>query len=129
MRRARRLDRGRANGPGRPAPSLLRHLGGDPDLRRFRHPDSRPPWAPQAHRRRFRHGPRPRHPHGPRHLRADVSLEIDTVEMHTGGEAVRLVVAAYPPILGPTILAKRRYAREQLDHLRRLLMFEPRGHY
>jgi proline racemase len=58
-----------------------------------------------------------------------VSLEIDTVEMHTGGEAVRLVVAGYPPILGPTILAKRRYAREQLDHLRRLLMFEPRGHY
>jgi proline racemase len=58
-----------------------------------------------------------------------VSLEIETVEMHTGGEAVRLVVAGYPPILGPTILAKRRYAREQLDHLRRLLMFEPRGHY
>jgi trans-L-3-hydroxyproline dehydratase len=58
-----------------------------------------------------------------------MSIEIETVEMHTGGEAVRLVVAGYPPILGPTILAKRRYAREQLDHLRRLLMFEPRGHY
>jgi proline racemase len=58
-----------------------------------------------------------------------VSLAIETVEMHTGGEAVRLVVAGYPPILGSTILAKRRYARERLDHLRRLLMFEPRGHY
>ena len=58
-----------------------------------------------------------------------MSIEIETVEMHTGGEAVRLVVAGYPPIPGPTILAKRRYARERLDHLRRLLMFEPRGHY
>jgi len=56
-------------------------------------------------------------------------LTIETVEMHTGGEPVRIVVAGYPPILGPTILAKRRHARERLDHYRRLLMFEPRGHF
>src|SRR5262245_60468126 len=54
---------------------------------------------------------------------------IETVEMHTGGEPVRLVVAGYPEIPGTTILAKRRHAREHLDHLRRLLMFEPRGHF
>jgi trans-L-3-hydroxyproline dehydratase len=54
---------------------------------------------------------------------------IETVEMHTGGEPVRLVVAGFPTIPGSTILAKRRHAREHLDHLRRLLMFEPRGHY
>lgn len=51
-----------------------------------------------------------------------------TVDMHTGGEPVRIVTAGYPPIPGDTILEKRRYAREHLDHLRRLLMFEPRGH-
>ncbi|HLE39412.1 MAG TPA: proline racemase family protein [Acidimicrobiia bacterium] len=51
-----------------------------------------------------------------------------TVDMHTGGEPVRIVVEGYPQIPGPTILAKRRYAAEHLDHLRRLLMFEPRGH-
>jgi trans-L-3-hydroxyproline dehydratase len=56
-------------------------------------------------------------------------IAIETVEMHTGGEPVRLVVAGYPPIPGATILAKRRYARERLDHLRRLLIFEPRGHF
>jgi trans-L-3-hydroxyproline dehydratase len=39
------------------------------------------------------------------------------------------VVAGYPPIPGATILAKRRHAREHLDRFRRLLMFEPRGHY
>src|SRR3990172_11212701 len=54
---------------------------------------------------------------------------IRTIEMHTGGEPVRIVVGGYPPILGDTILAKRRYAREHLDHLRRALIFEPRGHF
>ncbi len=54
---------------------------------------------------------------------------ITTIEMHTAGEPVRIVTAGYPPVPGETILAKRRYAREHLDHLRRLLMFEPRGHF
>jgi trans-L-3-hydroxyproline dehydratase len=57
------------------------------------------------------------------------ALTIETVEMHTGGEPVRIVTAGYPPIPGESILAKRRYARERLDHLRRLLIFEPRGHF
>jgi len=51
-----------------------------------------------------------------------------TCEMHTGGEPVRIVTAGYPDIPGATILDKRRYAREHLDHLRRFLMHEPRGH-
>ena len=38
-------------------------------------------------------------------------LTIETVEMHTGGEPVRIVVAGYPPIPGATLLAKRRQAR------------------
>jgi trans-L-3-hydroxyproline dehydratase len=60
---------------------------------------------------------------------AEPPLVIETTEMHTGGEPVRIVTAGYPPIAGATILAKRRYVRENLDHLRRLLMFEPRGHF
>ena len=51
------------------------------------------------------------------------------LDMHTGGEPVRVIRGGYPPVLGATILEKRRYAREHLDHLRRMLMFEPRGHY
>jgi len=54
---------------------------------------------------------------------------IRTVEMHTGGEPVRIVVDGLPPVLGATILEKRRYAREHLDGLRRGLMAEPRGHH
>ena len=54
---------------------------------------------------------------------------IDVLDMHTGGEPLRIVRAGYPEIPGATILDKRRYARDHLDHLRRFLMFEPRGHY
>ena len=54
---------------------------------------------------------------------------IETVEMHTGGEPVRIVTSGCPPIVGRTILEKRRYAREKLDHIRKLVIFEPRGHY
>jgi proline racemase len=49
--------------------------------------------------------------------------------MHTGGEPVRIVTAGYPPIEGATILDKRRYASRELDRLRHLLIFEPRGHH
>ena len=39
-----------------------------------------------------------------------------------------MITAGFPPLAGDTILAKRRAAREQFDHLRRALMWEPRGH-
>src|SRR6185295_7676947 len=51
-----------------------------------------------------------------------------TVEMHTGGEPTRIVVDGWPPFDSPTLLGKRREARERFDSLRRALMHEPRGH-
>ena len=56
-------------------------------------------------------------------------VKISTVEMHTGGEPLRIICSGYSEIKGDTILAKRRYVREHLDHIRKLAMFEPRGHY
>jgi trans-L-3-hydroxyproline dehydratase len=53
---------------------------------------------------------------------------INTVEMHTGGEPVRIVVSGYPEIKGSTILDKRQYVKENFDALRVMLMSEPRGH-
>ncbi|MEK6323925.1 MAG: proline racemase family protein [Acidobacteriota bacterium] len=53
---------------------------------------------------------------------------ITTIDAHAAGEPLRVITGGIPPIPGDTILAKRRYARETLDHLRRALMFEPRGH-
>ena len=37
-------------------------------------------------------------------------------------------MTGYPPVLGDTTLEKRRYIRSNLDHLRVMLMYEPRGH-
>lgn len=48
--------------------------------------------------------------------------------MHTGGEPLRIVTSGYPPIPKGTILEKRAWVRDNADHLRRLLMHEPRGH-
>ena len=53
---------------------------------------------------------------------------VETIESHTGGEPLRVVVDGFPDIEGETILEKRRYAEKHLDHLRTALMWEPRGH-
>lgn len=53
---------------------------------------------------------------------------IKTIEMHTGGEPLRVIISGLPPIEGRTVLEKRRYFREHYDHLRTGLMWEPRGH-
>jgi proline racemase len=53
---------------------------------------------------------------------------IETIEMHTGGEPLRVITAGLPPIAGRTVLEKRRYFREHYDHLRTGLVWEPRGH-
>ncbi len=53
---------------------------------------------------------------------------IRTIDAHAAGEPLRVVVDGYPDLPGTTILARRRYAREHLDHLRTALMWEPRGH-
>lgn len=55
--------------------------------------------------------------------------KLSVIDMHTGGEPVRIVTGGYPPIPRGTILEKRAWVRENVDHLRRLLIFEPRGHY
>lgn len=54
---------------------------------------------------------------------------LTVTDMHTGGEPVRIVTGGYPPVPAGTILEKRAYVRDHLDHLRKVLMFEPRGHY
>src|SRR5262245_24473197 len=55
-------------------------------------------------------------------------MEIRTVDYHTAGEPFRIVTGGVESPRGATILDKRRDALEQLDHVRRLLVHEPRGH-
>lgn len=53
---------------------------------------------------------------------------ISTIDMHTGGEPLRILADGYPEIPGESILAKRKYFRDHLDHIRKGVMWEPRGH-
>jgi proline racemase len=51
-----------------------------------------------------------------------------TIDAHTAGEPLRLIVDGWPAPEGRTMLERRAAARARQDHLRRALMFEPRGH-
>jgi proline racemase len=57
-----------------------------------------------------------------------VALIVTAIDYHTAGEPFRIVNGGVGPIRGETMLEKRRYALEHLDHVRRLLVCEPRGH-
>jgi trans-L-3-hydroxyproline dehydratase len=53
---------------------------------------------------------------------------IRTIDAHAAGEPLRLVVDGIPSPEGATMLDKRAWAIKRLDHFRRALMLEPRGH-
>jgi proline racemase len=53
---------------------------------------------------------------------------VKTIDMHTGGEPLRVLTDGLPSIEGGTVLEKRRFFREHYDFLRTGLMWEPRGH-
>ena len=53
---------------------------------------------------------------------------IRTIDAHAAGEPLRLVVEGLPSPVGDTMLAKRAWAQKHVDHLRRSIMLEPRGH-
>lgn len=55
-------------------------------------------------------------------------LRITTIDAHTGGEPLRVITSGFPDLPGDTILAKRRLAQTEYDHLRKAIMWEPRGH-
>ncbi|AWI07092.1 proline racemase [Clostridium drakei] len=53
---------------------------------------------------------------------------IQTVESHTMGEPTRIVIGGLPKIPGKTMPDKMEYLQKNMDYLRTMLMFEPRGH-
>jgi proline racemase len=52
---------------------------------------------------------------------------ISAIDSHTEGEPTRVVIGGVPVIPGATFQDKWAWAKANLDDLRRLLMFEPRG--
>ncbi len=61
-------------------------------------------------------------------IKAQFSPTIKTIDMHTGGEPLRVVIEGAPKIEANSVLAFRQKMREEHDHFRQQIMFEPRGH-
>ncbi|KAJ4477319.1 putative proline racemase [Lentinula aciculospora] len=55
---------------------------------------------------------------------------VRTVELHTSGEPIRIIISGFPKLQGNTLLENRRYASEnhEVDRVRKWLMLEPRRH-
>jgi trans-L-3-hydroxyproline dehydratase len=54
--------------------------------------------------------------------------KIHTIDMHTGGEPLRVILDGIPALKGDNVLAYRRDMKNNHDHIRTALMYEPRGH-
>jgi proline racemase len=55
-------------------------------------------------------------------------VTLKTIDAHAGGGPLRLVVDGFPAPRGRMMADKVEWVRRHADHLRRLLMCEPRGH-
>jgi trans-L-3-hydroxyproline dehydratase len=55
-------------------------------------------------------------------------ITLRTIDAHTAGEPLRLIVDGFPRVEGTTMLERREWVRANCDHLRTALMLEPRGH-
>ena len=55
-------------------------------------------------------------------------FEIQTIDAHTGGEPLRIIISGFPKLNGNTLLEKRASAKNQFDEIRKALIWEPRGH-
>ncbi|MGG0276956.1 proline racemase family protein [Bacillus rhizoplanae] len=59
----------------------------------------------------------------------NISKMYTTIDAHVAGEPLRIITGGLPVIKGKTQLERRAYCMEHLDHLREVLMYEPRGHH
>lgn len=53
---------------------------------------------------------------------------ISSVEAHAAGCPLRVITGGFPMIPGNTVVEKTRFLRDEMDHLRTAVLFEPRGH-
>ena len=53
---------------------------------------------------------------------------LKTIDAHTAGEPLRLIVDGVPRLAGKTMAQKRDWMKRHADQVRRVLVLEPRGH-
>ena len=52
--------------------------------------------------------------------------EFQTIDAHTEGEPLRIIVSGYPELKGKMLLEKRTDAQNHHDELRKAIIWEPR---
>jgi trans-L-3-hydroxyproline dehydratase len=55
-------------------------------------------------------------------------IRVQVIDSHAAGEPFRVIIGGTSTVPGDSMIERRRFARENLDGLRRALMWEPRGH-
>jgi proline racemase/trans-L-3-hydroxyproline dehydratase len=55
-------------------------------------------------------------------------MKLEYVDTHTMGEPTRIIVDGLPPIIGDTMMEKKKYLEQNFDYIRTMAMHEPRGH-
>jgi proline racemase len=60
--------------------------------------------------------------------RDEARLVVETLDLHCAGEPLRLIRSGFPAVPQAPIEERRAWVREHADHVRRLALFEPRGH-
>ena len=54
---------------------------------------------------------------------------LQTIDAHAAGELLRIITSGVPLIPGKTMLERRRFLQEHDDTIRKIVMWEPRGHF
>jgi proline racemase len=62
-------------------------------------------------------------------MKVNFNRLISTVDVHVAGEPLRIITGGLPEIKGETQPERRAYCMKNLDHIRKILMHEPRGHH
>jgi trans-L-3-hydroxyproline dehydratase len=55
-------------------------------------------------------------------------LTIETMDLHTAGEPLRIIRSGFPDVPHMPVLERRRWVLENADYVRRAIIQEPRGH-
>ena len=57
-----------------------------------------------------------------------IASSFDVIDSHTAGHPTRVILSGVPALTGSTVRERREDFRNRFDHLRTLLLHEPRGH-
>ena len=53
---------------------------------------------------------------------------IQVIDTHTAGNVARVVVGGIPEIKGKTMMEKMDYMKKNIDYIRTIVTWQPRGH-